>query len=300
VIVARVEAIFAALEGYRYELIAVDDGSSDSGMAAIRARIDAGEWHGVRAVQLRRSFGQSAALAAGFDRALGASVVTIDVDGQTDPADIPLLLGTLDTGLDLVSGWRYIPRSLPARIGNQLISAVTGVHLHDYGCPLKAYRADMLHELRLYGDMYRFAPALAFWQGARVSEVRVREHATQRVGRGAGLRRIVGILIDLFTVAFLMGYTARPMQAIGRVGGALLMLAGVLATYLAYVKLIVGQDIGSRPLTLLAALAVVLGVQLLGIGLLAELAMRVYYETQNKPIYAVREELNQPAERAAD
>jgi glycosyltransferase involved in cell wall biosynthesis len=289
---ARVAELMAALAGLPFELILVDDGSTDGGAAAIE-RLAAGDRR-VRLVRLRRSFGQSAALAAGFDRARGAAIVTIDADGQTDPADIPALLAPLQAELDMVSGRRDIPRSPPTRLGNWLISAISGVRLHDYGCPLKAYRSDLVHDLRLYGDLYRFAPALAFWQGGRVGEVTVRERPVARLGRGAGLRRIMGFLIDLLTVSFLLGFTARPMQAIGRLGGLLLLAGALLAGYLAFVKLALGQDIGNRALTTLAVLVAVLGVQLLAIGLLAELAMRVYYETQNKPIYAVREELNRP------
>ncbi|HWQ12788.1 MAG TPA: glycosyltransferase family 2 protein [Roseiflexaceae bacterium] len=288
-VAARVAALCAALAGRSYEIIAVDDGSIDGTFGALREV--AAATPELRAVRLRRPFGRTAALAAGFERARGSTVVTLDAEGQTDPADIPLLLAKLDEGFDIVSGRRTIPRSLPTRLGNWLISRVTRLHLHDYGCPLKAYRADVVRELRLYGDLYRLAPAIASWQGVRVAEAPVREHRVPEVGPGAGLRRVLAVLLDLITVRFLLGYTARPMQGFGRVGGALLAAGVLLASYLVVVRLGLGQDVGERPLLLLAALLGLLGAQFLALGLLAELLVRVYYEAQRKPIYAVREEI---------
>jgi hypothetical protein len=218
-------------------------------------------------------------------------IVTIDADGQTNPADIVQLLAAIESGADIVSGWRDIPRSLPTRIGNALIAATTGVPLHDYGCPLKAYRAEVLREMHLYGDLYRFAPAMATWHGALVAEVVVREQPSSATKPGSGLRQVIGVLLDLLTVRFLLGYQARPMQAIGRVAGVLILLSMILGIYLGYLKLFLGQDIGARPLTALAALTVMLAGQLLVAGLLAELATRVYFESQHKPIYVVREEI---------
>jgi glycosyltransferase involved in cell wall biosynthesis len=271
------------------ELLAVDDGSIDGGTDMLREL--AARDPRLRLIVLRRPFGQTAALAAGFDRAKGDVIVTIDANGQTDPADIATLLAEIVAGADLVSGRRDIPRSLPTQIGNALIARVTHVHLHDYGCPLKAYRAEVLREMRLYGDLYRLAPAVANWHGAKISEVPVRELPGHGVRPGTGLGRVAGVLIDLFTVAFMLNYRARPMQAIGRFAGILALSAVMLGSYLAYLRLIVGQDIGERPLLIMALLAAVLAAQLLVTGLLAELATRVYYESQNKTIYVVREEI---------
>lgn len=296
-IMARCGAILGVL-GPLDELLAVDDGSIDGGAAMLRDMACADPR--LRVIQLRRSFGQTAALAAGFDRASGDLVVTIDADQQTDPGDIALLRAAIDVGADVVSGRRDVPRSLPTRVGNAIISRVTGVALHDFGCPLKAYRADVLREMHLYGDMYRFAPAVATWHGAQVAEVMVREMPGHHIPPGAGLRRIVRVLIDLATVAFLRSYRARPMQAIGRFAGLLLALALLTSAYLAYLKLWLGEDIGQRVLTVLAVMAVMLAAQFLVTGLLAELAVRVYFESQGKPIYVVREEINAVADPPRD
>jgi glycosyltransferase involved in cell wall biosynthesis len=288
-IVGRVSEILALLQP-NDELLAVDDGSIDGSTTLLRDL--AAHDPRLRLIVLRRPFGQTAALAAGFDRAKGDVIITIDADGQTDPADIGQLLTAIANGADMASGRRDIPRSLPTRIGNALISRVTRVHLHDYGCPLKAYRAEILHEMRLYGDLYRFAPAIARWHGATIVEVPVRELPGHGVQPGAGLGRVAGVLIDLVTVAFLLNYRARPMQAIGRFAGLLALGACALAGYLAYLRLVIGEDIGTRPLLILTLLAAVLAAQLLVTGLLAELATRVYFESQNKAIYVVREEID--------
>jgi glycosyltransferase involved in cell wall biosynthesis len=293
-IARRVGEIGVALAGRRYEIIAVDDSSIDGSFEALRSLAAADER--IHAVQLRRPFGRTAALAAGFERARGTAVVTIDAEGQSDPQDIPALLATLDAGNDIAAGRRDIPRSLPTRLGNALISRVTRLPLHDYGCPLKAYRTDVVRELRLYGDLYRLAPAIAAWQGVRVAEVPVREHVVPEARPGSGLGRVLRVLLDLLTVRFLLGYTARPMQAFGRVALVLLGGAVVICLYLALLKIGFGQDIGERPLLLLAAMLALIGVQFLALGLLAELQVRVYYETQQKPIYAVREEIGAPIE----
>jgi glycosyltransferase involved in cell wall biosynthesis len=289
----RCAEILAVL-GPRDELIAVDDGSIDGGAATLDglAASDAR----LRVVRLRRPFGLSAGLAAGFDRAHGRAVATLDAEGQTDPADIARLAAALDTGADMACGRRDQPRSLVPRIGNALIAAATGVQLSDFGCPLKLYRAEILREMRLYGDLYRFAPALAAWHGAQVVEVEVTERAGHAGRGGAGLRQALGVLIDLVTVHFLLSYQARPMQAIGRAGGILALVSVAIAIYLAYLKLALGQNIGGRPLTVLAVLTALLATQLIATGLLAELAVRVYFESQHKPIYAVREEIGAAAD----
>jgi glycosyltransferase involved in cell wall biosynthesis len=244
----------------------------------------------LRAVRLRRGFGRSAALAAGFSRARGAAIVTLDADGQTDPNDIPRLLDAIDHGFDVASGWRRGIRQPPhVAFANRLISATTGVHLHDYGCPLKAYRADVVRDMNLYGDLYRFIPAIASWQGVQIAEIAVQGRRSADEPAAGGFLLAVRVLLDLITVRFLLGYAARPMQSFGRIGGVLLFATSLLGAYLAYAKLILGQNIGDRPLLLLTVLLALVGIQFLVLGLLAELIARVYYEIQAKPTYVVRE-----------
>jgi glycosyltransferase involved in cell wall biosynthesis len=241
-------------------------------------------------VRLRRDFGRSAALAAGFDRARGALIVTLDADGQTAAADIPRLLEPFERGCDIVSGWRRGIRRPPLiTLANRLISVTTNVYLHDYGCPLKAYRAAVVKEMNLYGDLYRFLPAIASWQGIQVAEVEVWGRRSSGAPRRGALLRGVRVLLDLITVRFLLGYAARPMQSFGLIGGVLVLLGTLLGGYLAFVKFGLEQDIGARPLLLLAVLLALIGIQLLVLGLLAELTIRVYYEIQDKPTYLVRE-----------
>jgi glycosyltransferase involved in cell wall biosynthesis len=290
----------AALEplGIPYEIIAVDDGSRDASFALLSelARAD----RRLRVVRFRRNFGQTAAFSAGFDRARGEIVVTIDADLQNDPADIGRLLAKMDEGYDVVSGWRanrqdpFLSRRLPSRLANGLISQVTGVHLHDYGCSLKAYRIEVLHGIRLYGELHRFIPAIASWQGVAVAEIPV-NHAARRYGSSKyGIGRTTRVLLDLVTVRFLLQYGTRPMQIFGLVG-LLAMLGGLLATgYLTTLKLFTGAEISGRPLLLLGVLLLVIGVQFISLGLIGELVVRVYYEAQNRPIYVVRDELNAP------
>ncbi|HMP39061.1 MAG TPA: glycosyltransferase family 2 protein [Roseiflexaceae bacterium] len=279
-----------------YEIIAVDDGSRDTSfkLLADLARRD----QRFRVVRFRRNFGQTAAFSAGFDRARGRVVITIDADLQNDPADIGALLAKIDEGDDVVSGWRerrqdpFINRRLPSILANRLISWSTGVYLHDYGCSLKAYRTEVVQGIRLYGELHRFIPAIASWQGVAVAELPVR-HAPRRFGTSKyGISRTIRVLLDLLTVRFLLSYGTRPMQVFG-LFGFLSMLAGVvIAGYLSWIKLVYGALISDRPLLLLAVMMIILGVQFISMGLLGELIVRIYYETQAKPIYVVREELN--------
>jgi len=285
-IAARYGELRAALQGLLYEIIVVDDGSGDGGFEVLR-QLAEGDPH-LRAVRLRRAFGRSAALAAGFDRARGATIVTFDAGGQTAAADIPRLLESFERGCDVVSGWRRGIRRMPhIALANWLISAATGVPLHDYGCPLKAYRADVVREMSLYGDLYRFIPAIASWQGVKIAEVEV--WGQPSAPRRGALLRGVRVLLDLITVRFLLGYAARPMQSFGLIGAGLLLGSSLLGAYLAFVKFGLGEDIGARPLLLLALLLALVGIQFLVLGLLAELIIRVYYESQDKPTYLVRE-----------
>ncbi len=292
------ERLTAALEalGRSYEIICVDDGSRDRSFALLQELAVADGR--LRVVRFRRNFGQTAGFAAGFDRACGEWVVTIDADLQNDPNDIPALLDKAEQGFDVVSGWRarrqdtFLNRRLPSIIANRMISWATGVHLHDYGCSLKVYRATVVKNIDLYGELHRFIPAIASWQGVAVTELPV-NHAARKYGKSKyGLSRTTRVLLDLITVRFLLSYSTRPMQVFGAVGLLSAFVGSLLLLYLAYVRLILIQDIGSRPLLMVAVLMVLIGVQFLGMGLLGELIIRVYYEGRNRPIYVVREELN--------
>ncbi len=282
-----------------FEIILVDDGSRDRSFELLRAWRDLDPDH-VRVVRFRRNFGQTAAFVAGFDRARGEVVVTLDADLQNDPADIGRLLAKINEGYDVVSGWRVqrqdaaLSRRLPSQLANALISRVTGVALHDYGCSLKAYRRDVLQNIRLYGELHRFIPAIASWMGVSVAEIPV-NHRARQFGRSKyNLSRTIRVILDLITVRFLLGYATRPLHVFGGIGLTVGVAGIVTGLYLTYLKLILGQSIGSRPLLLLAVLLVMLGVQMLSIGLLGEMTMRTYYEAQNKPIYVVRQELDTP------
>lgn len=284
--------------GRPYELVLVDDGSTDGTFDALKA-LAAGDPH-VRAIALRRNFGQTAAFAAGFAHARGRIIATSDGDLQNDPRDLPMLVARLEEGHDIVCGWRrqrrdpWLTRRLPSRLANWLISRTTGVRLHDYGCSLKVFRAEVVRSLRLYGEMHRFIPAIASEQGVRIAEVAV-NHRPRRFGASKyGLSRTVRVVLDLFTVKFLLSYATRPLQMFGPPG--LLMGAAGLAivAYLGYVRLVMGQAIADRPLLLLGMLLAFAGMQLLTLGLLAELQARTYHESQDKPIYLVREIVETP------
>jgi len=281
--------------GRPYEVILVDDGSADGSFAVLQRLCQNDER--LRVIRLRRNFGQTAAFSAGFDRARGEVIVTMDADLQNDPADIPRLLAKMEEGYDVVSGWRkdrqdrFLDRRLPSIVANRLISWVTGVHLHDYGCSLKAYRRKVLADVRLYGELHRFLPALAHGMGARVAEIEVAHHP-RRFGRSKyGISRTLKVLLDLLAVKFLLSFSTRPIHIFGLGGLAFFLVGTILLAYLGAVRVFLGQAIADRPLVLLAILLTMLGVQLITSGLLAELVIRTYYEAQGKPIYAIREEL---------
>jgi len=290
-----VEAIATAVQpmGISYEIICVDDGSRDGTTELLRqmaqSRTD------LRGVLLRRNYGQTAAMAAGFKHASGDVVVTMDGDLQNDPSDIPMLVSKLEEGYDLVSGWRKnrqdaaLTRLLPSKLANGLIGWVTGVKLHDYGCSLKAYRSELVMDMNLYGELHRFLPALAFIEGARITEVPVKHHARQFGNSKYGLGRTFRVLMDLFTIAFMKKFLTRPMHVFGGFGLGSLALGILLGGYLTFLKLALGQSIGDRPLLILAVVLFLTGVQLFSLGLLAELSMRTYHESQGRPIYRVRE-----------
>lgn len=281
--------------GQEYEIIVVDDGSTDGSFDSLR-RLHADDPL-LKVVRLRRNFGQSAALAAGFDRARGSIIVTMDGDLQFDPADIAELLDTIDEGYDVVSGWRvhrqdtYLSRRLPSSVANWLISSITGMKLHDYGCSLKAYRSEVIENVQLYGELHRLIPALASWMGVRVAEIPV-SHCPRRFGKSKyDLSRTVRVLLDLLTVKFLLSYSTRPMQIFGLLGMASFAVGTAIAAYLSFIRLFLGSPIADRPLLLLAILLIFVGVQLVTMGLLGELTTRIYHEAQGKRIYMVREML---------
>ena len=275
-----------------FELVLVNDGSSDNSAEVIRKlSFEIPELVGV---MLRKNYGQTAAMAAGFDISSGEIVVTLDGDLQNDPADIPLLVNKIRDGFDLVSGWRYrrqdaaISRKLPSRIANRLIGKVTGVRLNDYGCSLKAYRKEVLTDMRLYGELHRFLPVLANIEGARITEVKVNHRARQFGSSKYGIDRTFRVLMDLLTVWFMNRFLTRPMYVFG-FGGILAIIGSFLTSFYLLIIKLLGNDIGDRPLLLFALLLAVTGVQLFGFGLLGELQIRTYHESQNRPIYRIRD-----------
>ncbi len=292
----------AALDawGRPYELILVDDGSADGTFERLR------ELHGadprLRVLRLRRNFGQTAAFAAGFAQARGRLIATADGDLQNDPRDLPAMVDQLNDDYDIVCGWRrdrkdpWLTRRLPSQLANWLISRTTGVKLHDYGCSLKVFRGDVVRSMRLYGEMHRFMPAIASEQGVRIAETVV-NHRARRAGQSKyGLSRTIRVVLDLFTVKFLLTYSTRPLQMFGPPGLLMGAIGVALTGYLGYIRLFTDQGIADRPLLLLAILLIFAGMQLVTLGLLAELQARTYHESQGKPIYAVRERLEPPDE----
>jgi len=289
--------------GQSYELILVDDGSTDESFA-IMARLQSADTR-MRVLRLRRNFGQTAAFAAGFDYARGRLIVTSDGDLQNDPHDIPRMVEMIDRGHDIVCGWRkdrkdaFLSRRLPSMLANGLISTVTGVHLHDYGCSLKVFRADIVKGMRLYGEMHRFLPAIASEQTSDIVEIEV-NHRPRKYGRSKyGIGRTTRVMLDLLTVKFLLSFSTRPLQFFGLIGAAIGAAGFAISAWLAYERLIGATSLSNRPLLLLGILMIVSGVQLVTIGLVAEIQARTYHESQNKPIYRIRE-IRQSAEPLRD
>lgn len=290
-LVERLIASVAPL-GLTYEILLIDDGSTD-GSSALLDRL-AGDYPQLRVLHFRRNFGQTAALAAGLDHARGETIVTLDADLQNDPADIPLLLAKIDEGYDVVSGWRKNrrdegPRMFVSRVANRLISKITGVALNDYGCTLKAYRRSVIKDVRLYGEMHRFIPAWANWVGARVVEVPVRHYPRQFGQSKYGMGRIYKVMLDLLTVMFMMRFSTKPIRIFGGVG----LITGALgvASFLAVLlmKILLGMDMTGNPFFLIGILLTFSAVQLLALGLLGEINVRTYHESQGKSIYYLRE-----------
>ncbi|HEU0021247.1 MAG TPA: glycosyltransferase family 2 protein [Dehalococcoidia bacterium] len=278
--------------GRPWELIFVDDGSRDQSPKLMEAiSLKDGR---VKSVELRRNFGQTAALAAGIDHARGSIIIPMDADLQNDPTDIPRLLAKLEEGYDIVSGWRKsrkdsLIRTFPSFLANKLASWVTGVTLHDFGCTLKAYRSEVLEGIQLYGDLHRFIPALASSVGARVAEIEVNHHPRKFGKSKYGIARTFKVLIDLLTLKLLLAYNARPMRIFGGLGFLMMSLGAMCGIATILMKLLLGTDMTGNPLLFMTVLAILGGIQLTGLGFLGEINMRTYYETQRKPIYVVRE-----------
>jgi glycosyltransferase involved in cell wall biosynthesis len=293
------EAIYTVLPPMNksWEVILVNDGSRDGSLDVLRAYAAKYPEH-VRVVAFRRNFGQTAAIAAGIDYASGETIVLLDADLQNDPADIPMLLAKLDEGYDLVSGWRKdrkdnaLVRNFPSHIANWIISQVTGVHLHDYGCTLKAYRRDALAGFRLYGEMHRFIPVFAHSVGARIAEVVVRHHPRKFGKANYGLERTVKVVLDLFTVKFLLSYSNKPIYLFGGAGMGLIFGSALLMLYLFIRRFTDGVAVLGSPLFQLGVMFAIMGFQSILMGLIAELLARTYHESQSKPTYTVRETIN--------
>ncbi len=277
-----------------YEFVFVDDGSRDGSLGVLEGiqKKDSK----VVVVSFRRNFGQTPAMAAGFHYARGDVYITMDADLQNDPADIPLLIEKIKDA-DIVSGWRkhrkdkFLSRKLPSKIANWLIGRVTGVKLHDYGCTLKAYRKEVIDNIRLYGEMHRFIPAIASWVGADIIEVETNHHPRKYGVSKYGIMRTFKVILDLITVKFLQSFSTRPIHAFGPVGLFLGAVGFIMGLYLTYLKVFTGASIGARPLLLLSILCIILGVQLIILGLLGEMLARVYHESQDKPIFVVKKVL---------
>ena len=283
--------------GRPYEVLIVDDGSTDDSFA-ILSRLQALDPH-LRVIRFRRNFGQTAAFAAGFEYARGRFIVTSDGDLQNDPRDIPKMVETLERGYDIVCGWRkvrkdpFLSRRLPSIVANRVISIATGVQLHDYGCSLKVFRAEVVKPLKLYGEMHRFLPAIASEQGVSIAEAVV-NHRQRRHGRSKyGIGRTIRVILDLLTVKFLLSYSTRPVQIFGLIGFAMGLPGAAILAWLAYVRLTGQEAIGNRPLLLFGILLVFTGVQLVTLGLLAEMQARTYHESQSKATYVIREVLEE-------
>jgi len=278
--------------GHSYEIICVDDGSKDQSykiLSEISRKINT-----LVVIRFRRNFGQTAALQAGFDAAQGRVIIPMDGDLQNDPAEIPRMIKKLDEGYDIVTGWRvnrqdsFINKRLPSIIANWLISSTTKVQLHDYGCTLKVMRRELVKELKLYGELHRFIPAIASFIGARICEVKVNHRARQHGRSKYGLGRSVRVILDLLTVLFMRSYIARPIQVFGLAGLVLGGVGFIICGWLVMEKYLYGVALAERPLLLMGVLLVMVGVQLVSLGLIAEVVARTYHEAQNKPPYYVR------------
>jgi glycosyltransferase involved in cell wall biosynthesis len=283
--------------GKTWEVIFVDDGSRDKSLSVLQAQAEKDPEH-VRVISFRRNFGQTAAIAAGLDYSQGDIIVLLDADMQNDPADIPMLLAKLDEGYDLVSGWRKqrkdnaVTRNFPSMLANKLISRVTGVELHDYGCTLKAYRRPVLEGFRLYGEMHRFIPVFANSVGARITEVVVNHHPRRFGKTKYGLERTVKVILDLFTVKFLVSFSSKPIYLFGGTGLGLMVLSAFIMAYLFIRRIFFLVGVTGSPLFQTSTMFFILGFQSMLMGLIAELLVRTYHESQRKTTYVVRTKIN--------
>ena len=295
----NIEALYVALTGAlerwgrSYEVLAVDDGSTDDSFdRLVRCQERDPRW---RIIQFRRTFGQTAAFAAGFKHARGRVIATSDGDLQNDPRDLPDMIRRLEDGYDIVCGWRkerkdaWLTRRLPSWIANKLISWSTGVKLHDYGCSLKVFRSEVVKSVRLYGEMHRFLPAIASEMGVKIAEVAVNHRARQHGLSKYGLSRTFRVVLDLLTVKFLLSYSTRPLQMFGLIGAPMGLSGFIISAYLSYERLFGHESIANRPMLLLAVLLIFSGIQLITMGLLAEIMSRTYHESQDKHTYVIRE-----------
>jgi len=282
--------------GKSFEIILIDDGSLDGTCELLKSISENNP--AVKGIRFRRNFGQTAAMAAGFDYASGDIIISLDGDMQNDPADIPRLIAKLEEGYDVVSGWRkhrqddFVSRKIPSMIANKLISRLTGVHIHDYGCSLKAYRSEIAKDMSLYGEMHRFLPALAGIEGARIVEMPVLHHPRKFGKSKYNILRTFKVILDLMTVVFLRKFMTRPLHMFGRMGLASFFAGFIISAYLAFEKLVFSTQLSNRPLLLLGVLLILTGIQLISTGIIAEIQIRTYYESQNKPIYKIREIYN--------
>lgn len=293
------DAIYKTMNslGTAWEAVLVDDGSRDKSLSILREYAAKDPEH-IRVVSFRRNYGQTAAIAAGLDYSSGETIVLLDADMQNDPADIPMMLAKLDEGYDLVSGWRKdrkdnaVTRNFPSMIANWIISRVTGVHLHDYGCTLKAYRRDVLEGFRLYGEMHRFIPVYASSVGANITEVVVSHHPRKFGKTKYGLERTAKVILDLFTVKFLISFSSKPIYLFGGTGGLLMIISAVIMAYLMIRRLFFFVAVTGSPLFQTSVMFFILGFQSMLMGLIAELLVRTYHESQRKPTYTIRTKIN--------
>ena len=280
------------LNKLNYELIVINDGSKDSTLEVLENLIS--KFKQLIIINLRKNYGQTAAIAAGFDNAKGEIIITLDGDLQNDPSDIPKLIESINEGYDLICGWRFqrkdtlINRKIPSKIANKLIGIVTGIYLHDYGCSLKAFKKEVLEDIKLYGELHRFIPVLANIEGAKIKEIKV-NHRSRKYGTSKyGIDRTFRVLMDLMTVWFMKKFLTRPMYVFGFIGIISIFSSLIISSYLIIIKLF-GENIGTRPLLIFALILGLAGIQLFSFGLLGELLMRTYHESQNRPIYRIRE-----------
>lgn len=275
-----------------YEIIFIDDGSKDNSPVILRKIHENNSK--VKVIYFRRNFGQTSAMAAGFNTAKGKIIISLDADLQNDPVDIPKLLSKMREGFDVVSGWRrnrkdkFFTKKLPSFFANKLISKITGVHLHDYGCTLKAYRKDVLENVNLYGEAHRFIPALASWMGIKVAEITVNHRKREYGKTNYGLLRTFHVILDLINVKFLLSYKTRPIQIFGGIGLFSIFLSFILGAIVIFLKIIQSFDISGNPLFLLASIFFLIGIQFIVLGLLGEITIRTYHESQGKPTYMIK------------